>query len=71
MVTAVMTRLVLFYGFGEEVWAPVCDAPDDAAMSEDEGTGCASNPGKGKRLISVHPRVCNKDAEKSEVGNTL
>ena len=43
MVAGVVPRLVLLDGFGEEVGAPVCEAADDAAVGEDEGTGCVGD----------------------------
>ena len=47
VVAGVVPRLVLLDGFGEEVGAPVCEAADDAAVGEDEGTGCVGDSWRG------------------------
>ncbi len=39
----VVARLVFFHRLGQEEEAPVAYAPDDAAVGEDEGAGCADD----------------------------
>ena len=39
-----MTLLVFLYGFGKKEGTPVRDAPDDAALGEDQRACCASDP---------------------------
>ena len=54
MVTAVMTDLVLSSGFGEEVWTPIGDAANDAALGEDEAASCADNAvGECHQLVEL------------------
>lgn len=45
VVAAVMAGLVFLHGAAEEEGAPVRYAADYAALGEDEGAGCAGNPG--------------------------
>ena len=50
-----MPCLVSFEGFGEEERSPVRETADYAAISEDEGTGCAGNS-NGKAVLVTPER---------------
>lgn len=45
VVAAVMAGLIFLHGAAEEEGAPVRYAADYTALGENEGTGCAGNPG--------------------------
>ena len=57
MVSAVVTHLVLFGGFGEEEGTPICYATNHATLGEDEVSCCASDSRGGEDISIGCPGV--------------